>query len=334
VLKAITAYVQSLNSPPTPYDRYLAGETDALSEEARAGLALFEGKAGCSRCHSGPLLSDGRFYNIGVATDPAMFDDPERHLTFRRFFRILGVPNYRSLREDVGLYALTMNPDDWGKFRTPSLREVARTAPYMHDGSLATLEDVVRFYNQGGGPGQTAGLEPLGLTETEIAQLVAFLESLSSEPIPVEVPTLPDYELLPLGAVAEAAAQEQPAMTQPTAPGAEAAEAAAPSAEVVAAFNKGLCGSCHVIPGIPGARGQVGPDLSNIGAEAAQRRPGYTALEYLKESILDPEAFLAPQCPAGACPPGVMPSNFGETLSPEELELILNYLSALGTGRK
>ena len=333
VLKAITAYVQSLNSPPTPYDRYLAGDTAALSEEAQAGLALFEGKAGCSRCHSGPLLSDYGFYNTGVATDPAMFEDPELHLTFRRFFRILGVPNYRNVWEDVGLYALTMNPDDWGKFRTPSLREVARTAPYMHNGSLATLEDVVHFYNQGGGPGQTAGLEPLGLTDAEIAQLVAFLESLSSEPVPVEVPTLPDYELLPMGAVAEAAARGQ-TMAQPSAPEPGPAEAAGPSAEVVAAFSKGACGSCHVIPGIPGANGQVGPDLSDIGVEAADRRPGYTALEYLKESILDPNAFIAPRCPVGDCPPGAMPPNFGETLSTDELELILNYLSALGTGRK
>ena len=78
----------------------------------------------------------------------------------------------------MGQFALTSDPDDWGKFRAPSLREVGRTAPYMHDGSLATLEDVVRFYDQGGGPDQTAGLGRLGLTDPEIDQLVAFLESL------------------------------------------------------------------------------------------------------------------------------------------------------------
>lgn len=106
----------------------------------------------CADCHSGALLSDGKFYNTGVATDLERFQDPEHHLTFRRFFRILDVPNYRALTENVGLYALTMESDDWGKFRTPSLREVGRTAPYMHNGSQETLDDVVRFfYNQGGG---------------------------------------------------------------------------------------------------------------------------------------------------------------------------------------
>jgi cytochrome c peroxidase len=199
VLKAVSAYVQSLNSPATPYDLYLAGNATALSAEAQAGLLLFEGKAQCSSCHAGVLLSDGQFYNTGVATDPAMLADPERQLTFRRFFRILGVSNYRNLHEDVGLYALTMAEVDWGKFRTPGLREVDRTAPYMHNGSLANLTDVVRFYNAGGGPAQTANLGPLDLTGAEVDQLVAFLESLSSSPVPVEIPTLPDYQLLTLG---------------------------------------------------------------------------------------------------------------------------------------
>jgi cytochrome c peroxidase len=198
-LRAIAAYVQSLNSSPTPYDQFLTGDTDALSAEAQAGLALFEGQAQCSSCHSGDLLTDGDFYNTGVATDPAMFQDPELHVTFRRFFRILGVPNYRNLREDVGLFSLTIDQDDWGKFRTPGLREVGRTAPYMHNGSLATLEDVVHFYNDGGGPDQTAGLQSLELADDEIDQLVAFLESLSSEPVAVEVPPLPDYQLLTVG---------------------------------------------------------------------------------------------------------------------------------------
>jgi cytochrome c peroxidase len=198
-LRAIAAYVQTLNSPPTPYDRFLAGETGALSEEAQAGLALFEGEAQCSSCHNGDLLSDGNFYNTGVPTDDNIFEDPERHVTFRRFFRTLGTPNYRNLREDVGLYALTKDEADWGKFYTPGLREVGRTAPYMHNGSLVTLEDVVRFYSVGGGPNQTAELQPLRLSNAEGDQLVAFLESLSSEPIPVEAPSLPDYQLLTLG---------------------------------------------------------------------------------------------------------------------------------------
>lgn len=201
MLNAVAAYVGSLNSPPGPYDRHLAGETDALSPEAQAGLALFEGKAGCARCHSGPLLSDGEFYNLGVPENPDIFQDPLRHITFRRFFRTLGVPNYRNLREDVGMYALTIDPGDWGKLRTPSLRTVAFTAPYMHNGSLATLEEVVRFYNQGGGdaPNKDPTLTPLNLTDEEVTVLVAFLESLSGALAPVEAPELPRFQLMELG---------------------------------------------------------------------------------------------------------------------------------------
>ena len=190
VLNAVAAYVFTLVSPPSPYDRYLAGDGSALSTEAQLGLQIFEGKGGCAACHSGPLLADGEYHNLGVPTNPEIFQDPLRHIVFRRFFRTLGVPNYRNLREDPGLYALTEMDDDWGKFRTASLREVDRTPPYMHNGILETLEDVVEFYNQGGGddPNKDSLLAPLGLTEQEKAALVAFLVSLSSEPVAVQVP--------------------------------------------------------------------------------------------------------------------------------------------------
>ena len=198
-LNAIAAYVRTINSSTTAYDLYLGGDEAALSDDAKAGLEFFEGKANCVACHSGDLLTDEEFYNTGVGTDLALFEDPERHLTFRRFFRTLGTPDYRNLSEDVGTYALTLEEEDWGAFKTPSLREVGRTAPYMHDGSLETLADVVAFYNEGGGEGQTAGLAPLDLSDEEAAQLVAFLESLSSDPIDVEAPQLPSYGLMPLG---------------------------------------------------------------------------------------------------------------------------------------
>ncbi|MBW7883027.1 MAG: hypothetical protein H3C34_10385 [Caldilineaceae bacterium] len=327
VLNAVTAYVQSLNSPAGAYDRYLAGETAALSSDAAAGLALFQGKAQCASCHAGARLTDGNFYNTGVATDPAMFEDPERQLTFRRFFRTLGTPNARNLTEDVGLYALTLEEADLGKFRTPSLREVGRTAPYMHNGSLATLDDVVRFYNEGGGPGQTAGLEPLNLTGAEIAQLVAFLEALSSEPVLVEAPTLPDYAIVSLGA--GEAAQALPPAAEPAA--AAPAPAEAPP-EIVVAATKGTCIACHIIPGVPGAVGQVGPDLSNIGAAAGERKPGMSAEEYIHESIADPNAFIAPECPFGACVPGAMPANLATIFTPEELDGLVGYLLTLHDG--
>lgn len=371
VLNAITAYVQTLNSPPSPYDQYVAGDESTLSEDAIAGLALFEGEAGCSDCHSGVLFSDDEFYNIGVGTDPALFEDPERHLTFRRFFRILGTPNYRELNEDVGLYALTLEEADRGKFRTPSLREVAQTAPYMHNGSFATLPEVIQFYNQGGGPTQTAELAPLNLADTQVEQLVAFLESLSSEPIAVAPPELPDYGLVALGdsagppdivaildgtaiateAVTEA---EEPATdtgdgdataevtTETTEADAETTETETTEAEaasdldidaVSAIVIKGTCNACHVIPGIDGAVGVVGPNMENIGLTAAERIDGYSAEEYLYESILEPDAFIAPECPFGPCVPGSMPATLSATLSEEEITLLVDYLLSLEGGQ-
>ncbi len=197
ILNAVAAYVGSLYSPPSAYDRYLAGDTGALSGKAQIGLALFEGKAGCAACHSRPLLSDGQYHNLGVPENPDIFTEPLRHITFRRFFRTLGVSNYANLEADLGLAALTQDVSERGYFVTPSLREVARTAPYMHNGIFATLEEVVTFYNAGGGEGSE--LSPLNLTQVEQAALVAFLESLSGDLPLVEVPDVPAYQLTILG---------------------------------------------------------------------------------------------------------------------------------------
>lgn len=191
VLNALTAYVHSLNSGPTPYDLFLAGNESALSGEAAAGLALFEGAAGCAACHSGTLLTDEQFYNLGVpSAEEAIWGEPVRHITFRRFFRQLGTPNYRALLDDPGTFAITQDEAERGAFRTAPLREISRTAPYMHNGTFATLEEVVRFYD---------GRDALGLTDGEVAQLVAFLESLSSDPIDVTPPAAPPYQLRTLG---------------------------------------------------------------------------------------------------------------------------------------
>ncbi len=198
-LDALGAYVRSLWSQPSPYDRYQAGATDAINEAEVAGLALFQGKAGCNRCHNGPLFSDGQFHDLGLESDPTDFldEDPERYITFRRFFRILGLPDYRTLREDPGRAAVTLKKSDRRRFRTPGLRALNLTAPYMHDGRFDTLEDVVQFYNAGAGPHQTAGLEPLGLTGSEVDQLVAFLRTLSGPTIGVESPRSPPYAVRP-----------------------------------------------------------------------------------------------------------------------------------------
>lgn len=338
VLNAITAYVQTLNSPAGPYDAALAGDTSGFDADQLAGYELFTGKAGCSDCHTGGLLSDNDFYNTGVGTDQSMLDDPERYVTFRRFFRTLGTPNYRNQRDDTGLYAITLDDADWSKFRTPSLREVGRTAPYMHDGSLATLEDVVAFYNDGGGADQTAGLQPLGLSDAEIGQLVAFLNSLSSEPVEIVSPVLPDYAVLPLGDGSVKTA-EQPAAPAPAPATAAPAAAAAPAdggvnmEAVMAAVTKGGCAACHVMPDIPGAVGVIGPDMTNIGVDAATRVEGQSAEEYLRQSILEPNAVIAPTCPTGDCMANLMPITLATTLTTEEIETLVNWMLTLGSGR-
>lgn len=149
---ALASYVRSILSGNSPYDKYLQGERTALTDQQRLGLRLFSGKAGCVSCHVGPNLTDERFHNTGI-----------------------GQPG-----ED-GRFAVTKMPADRGAFKTPSLREVALTPPFMHDGSLATLEEVIDFYDKGGA--RNEHLDPemreLRLTAEEKAALVAFLRALS-----------------------------------------------------------------------------------------------------------------------------------------------------------
>ncbi len=194
ILEAVAAHLRLLRSENVPLDRFLTGDRSALSAAAGRGLALFRGRAGCIRCHHGPMLSDGGFHDLGVPENRDIFRSPERHITFRRFFKLFGVPEYASLRQDVGRFAVTKQEADRGRFATPSLREVARTAPYMHNGVLATLAEVVAFYDRGGGR-----TPPLGLSAADRADLVAFLEALSGAPGTVPAPKLPDYQLRPLG---------------------------------------------------------------------------------------------------------------------------------------
>ena len=201
ILNAVVAFIKTLESTDNPYIDYKAGDSSALNADQVAGLGLFEGKAGCSTCHSGELLTDNDWHATGAPDNPDIFSEPERHITFRRFFKILGIGTYAELREDLGLGALTHEAADNNKFRTPSLLEAGATAPYMHSGTLATLDDVVRFYNDGGGSigNRDSAIRPLGLSETEISQLVAFLESLQSPDVPFVEPEIPGYGLQELG---------------------------------------------------------------------------------------------------------------------------------------
>jgi cytochrome c peroxidase len=158
--RALASYVRSILSGNSPFDRFVAGDRQALSPQAQAGLAVFRGRGRCTSCHLGPTFTDELFHNTGVAWLPP-----------------------RQAFQDDGRYLVTGRDTDRGAFKTPTLREVSNTSPYMHDGSLATLEDVVAFYDEGGrgNPNLDVDVRPLGLTAEEKRVLVAFLGSISGE---------------------------------------------------------------------------------------------------------------------------------------------------------
>ncbi len=195
---AIGEFLKTLQSTNVPFDKFLAGDANAISEQAKAGYKLFTGKAACLQCHNGPMASDGQFHRLGVPENPEVWNNPLRAITMLRHYSTSGMPNYMNARTDVGYYAISKDKRDRGKFLTPSLRELKHTAPYMHNGLFKTLEEVVDFYDNGGGPGSE--LKPLGLTGAEKKALIAFLESLSGDPVEVPIPPAPDEEsgLFPL----------------------------------------------------------------------------------------------------------------------------------------
>ncbi|MBI3085620.1 MAG: cytochrome-c peroxidase [candidate division NC10 bacterium] len=198
--QAIAAFERTLVSKAenVPFDRYAKGDQSALSPEAKRGLALFQGKAGCIQCHNGSLLSDDSYHNLGVPENALFESSPLHQITLRYQHVIRGVPEklYRSADSDLGLYYTTKREEDRGKFRTPSLRELKYTAPYMHNGVFASLEEVIEFYDRAGGtdPNKSPLLKPLRLSDQEKKDLLAFLLSLSSDqPLIIEPPNLPDY---------------------------------------------------------------------------------------------------------------------------------------------
>lgn len=142
--RALSDFQRTILIADSPVDRFQQGDFEALSVEERLGLWIYESKGGCWRCHSGPNFADERLHNTGVG-------------------------------------ALAAQALDTGRFKTPTLRGLSMSAPYMHDASIATLEEVVAFYNRGGGanPGLAQELKPLQLSEAEAGHLVAFLRALS-----------------------------------------------------------------------------------------------------------------------------------------------------------
>jgi cytochrome c peroxidase len=168
ITKAIATFERTVLSGGSPWDRFVyAKQADALSDSAKRGLELFEGKALCTRCHVGFNLTDGLFHNLGVGMSAE--------------------------KPDLGRYEVTKQESDKGAFKTPTLRDIQKTAPYMHDGSVATLEEVIDLYDKGGekNPWLDVKVKPLHLTTQEKKDLLAFLMSLEGDWKPTPVPTLP-----------------------------------------------------------------------------------------------------------------------------------------------
>jgi cytochrome c peroxidase len=188
---ALAAFQRSLVSVKTPLDRFLGGDKKALSAEAQKGYAVFTGKGKCADCHDGVTLADDKFYALNVPENIEQEKDPRVAATRRFVAKVSNYEDYRNLTEDPGRYLVTKDKKDWKAFRTPMLREIARTGPYMHNGIFETLERVIDFFDQGGGPGNTV-LKPLKLTTVEKKALKAFLvEALSGEDVPFKYPKLP-----------------------------------------------------------------------------------------------------------------------------------------------
>lgn len=219
--RAIAAFERTLVQRDTPLDQYLQGNKEALTESQVRGLALFNGKAGCIQCHNGALASDQQYYNIGVPSSSRWEEDGLAQITFRFEFYAKGSTEelYRTAKADAGLYFRTKNQWDKGKFRTPSLRYTLYTPPYMHNGVFYELSEVVEFYDRGGfaeldeedddedeveeiakigkttlwPENKSTLIKPLGLSEEEKEDLVAFLDAFSGEEIIIARPHLPPY---------------------------------------------------------------------------------------------------------------------------------------------
>lgn len=189
--KAIASYERTLVCADTPFDRYLyGGDQRALSKSAQRGLRIFRRKGNCANCHeiglNDSLFTDNRFYNLGVGfhrlkTKFSRFAKAHKQAAANPNIDPASVYSQRE-RSELGRYLVTGQVSDIGKFRTPTIRNISLTGPYMHDGSLRTLEDVVEYYNRGGekNPFLDPAIYPLHLTHQETTDLVAFLQSLSN----------------------------------------------------------------------------------------------------------------------------------------------------------
>ncbi len=167
VVQAIASFERTIITGNSSYDRYQAGDAQAMSPGAQRGMEVFFGKGNCSICHTGFNFSDSAFHNIGVGMSRP--------------------------KPDLGRFDVTKKERDRGAFKTPTLRNLKDTAPYMHDGSAKTLSEVVDFYDKGGEPNKwlDGRIKPLHLTTAEKKDLLSFLNALNGDPVIVQPPPLP-----------------------------------------------------------------------------------------------------------------------------------------------
>ncbi|MCC6487541.1 MAG: c-type cytochrome [Candidatus Hydrogenedentes bacterium] len=197
VTMAIASFERTQISGDSPFDRwYFAGEKDALTEAQQRGFDLFVNKGRCVSCHTieqtQALFTDNRFHNVGVGINAIQNDVPQLAGEFLKAQATMAEVDVKVLTDkrtsELGRFAVSRGLDDLGSFKTPTLRNVAETAPYMHDGSLKTLKDVIVHYNNGGVTNAadpvndflSGGIRPLNLTDTEVDELVAFMDALTS----------------------------------------------------------------------------------------------------------------------------------------------------------
>ncbi|HWP45343.1 MAG TPA: cytochrome-c peroxidase [Blastocatellia bacterium] len=195
IVKAIACFERTQLSGDSPFDRFIAGDKSAISEQAQRGFELFKGKARCITCHefnpSSPFFTDFKYHNIGVGMKATKnFESLARQVRQMAQDNKLTAEalDQLSLSEgfsELGRFLVTREPKDVGAFKTPPLRDIELTAPYMHDGSLKTLREVIEFYNKGGEPNPNldGGIRKLDLTEQEMSDLEAFLKTLTSDRI-------------------------------------------------------------------------------------------------------------------------------------------------------
>lgn len=194
ISKAIAAFERTLLSGNSPFDRFVAGDANAITETQKLGWQLFRGKARCIECHTfttaSPFFTDSKFHNTGIATKDRNFDqlarrarqisvtDPSSDLALNLLAHTEGF-------SELGRFLVTKQMKDIGAFKTPTLRDIELTTPYMHNGSEKTLLDVVRFYNRGGEKNANLDerMRPLNLTEEEMSDLVEFMRALTSDDV-------------------------------------------------------------------------------------------------------------------------------------------------------